>query len=58
MSIDRVADASAPDGRAGDPADLPPEVHAALVALREKLAKEREAKPRDPKTFTATALNP
>jgi N-acetylmuramoyl-L-alanine amidase len=30
----------------------------ALVALREKLAKEREAKPRDPKTFTATALNP
>lgn len=30
----------------------------ALVALREKLAKERAAKPRDPKTFTATALNP
>jgi N-acetylmuramoyl-L-alanine amidase len=30
----------------------------ALVALREKLAKERAAKPRDPKTYTATALNP
>lgn len=30
----------------------------ALVALREKLAKERAAKPRDPKTFTATELNP
>jgi len=30
----------------------------ALVKLREKLAKEREAKPRDPKTFTAVALNP
>jgi hypothetical protein len=38
VSIDRVADASAPDGRAGDPADLPPEVHAALVALREAVA--------------------
>ncbi|HJZ54976.1 MAG TPA: N-acetylmuramoyl-L-alanine amidase [Gemmataceae bacterium] len=31
---------------------------AALVALREKLAKDRAAKPRDPKTYTATALNP
>jgi len=31
---------------------------AALVALREKLAKERAAKPRDPKTYTAVALNP
>src|SRR5205823_517013 len=31
---------------------------AELVALREKLAKERAAKPRDPKTYTATALNP
>ena len=30
----------------------------ALVALREKLAKERAAKPRDPKEVTATALNP
>ena len=30
----------------------------ALVALREKLARERAAKPRDPKTYTATALNP
>jgi muramoyltetrapeptide carboxypeptidase LdcA involved in peptidoglycan recycling/D-alanyl-D-alanine carboxypeptidase len=30
----------------------------ALVALREKLAAERAAKPRDPATFTATALNP
>lgn len=30
----------------------------ALVKLREKLAKEREAKPRNPKTLTATALNP
>lgn len=30
----------------------------ALVALREKLAKERAASPRDPKTYTATALNP
>ena len=30
----------------------------ALIALRDKLAKERAAKPRDPKTFTATALNP
>jgi N-acetylmuramoyl-L-alanine amidase len=31
---------------------------AALVALREKLSKERAAKPRDPKTYTAIALNP
>jgi len=31
---------------------------AALVALRERLAKDRVAKPRDPKSFTATALNP
>jgi hypothetical protein len=31
---------------------------AALVALREKLAKERADRPRDPKTYTATALNP
>jgi N-acetylmuramoyl-L-alanine amidase len=31
---------------------------AALVALREKLAKDRGAKPRDPKSYTATALNP
>lgn len=30
----------------------------ALVKLREKLAEERAAKPRDPKTFTAIALNP
>jgi N-acetylmuramoyl-L-alanine amidase len=30
----------------------------ALVALREKLAKERAAKSRDPKKYTATALNP
>jgi D-alanyl-D-alanine carboxypeptidase len=30
----------------------------ALVALREKLAKDRAANPRDPKTFTAIALNP
>jgi N-acetylmuramoyl-L-alanine amidase len=30
----------------------------ALVALREKLAKERAANPRDPKSYTATALNP
>ncbi len=30
----------------------------ALEALREKLAKERAAKPRDPKTYTAVALNP
>jgi D-alanyl-D-alanine carboxypeptidase len=30
----------------------------ALVALREKLAKERADKPRDPKAYTATALNP
>jgi N-acetylmuramoyl-L-alanine amidase len=30
----------------------------ALVALREKLAKERAAQPRDPKMYTATALNP
>jgi N-acetylmuramoyl-L-alanine amidase len=31
---------------------------AALVALREKLGKDRAAKPRDPKTYTAIALNP
>lgn len=31
---------------------------AELVALREKLAKERAANPRDPKTYTATVLNP
>jgi N-acetylmuramoyl-L-alanine amidase len=31
---------------------------AALVALREKLAQERVGHPRDPKTYTATALNP
>jgi N-acetylmuramoyl-L-alanine amidase len=30
----------------------------ALVKLRDRLTKERAAKPRDPKTFTATALNP
>lgn len=30
----------------------------ALVALRDKLAKERATKPRDPNTHTATALNP
>jgi N-acetylmuramoyl-L-alanine amidase len=30
----------------------------ALVALRAKLAKERAAKPRDPKSYTATTLNP
>jgi D-alanyl-D-alanine carboxypeptidase len=30
----------------------------ALVALRDKLAKDRAARPRDPKTYTATALNP
>ncbi len=30
----------------------------ALITLREKLAKERAAKPRDPKTYTAIALNP
>src|SRR5262245_31463057 len=30
----------------------------ALVALREKLMKERKEKPRDPKTYTAIALNP
>ena len=30
----------------------------ALVALRDKLAKERAATPRDPATYTATALNP
>jgi hypothetical protein len=30
----------------------------ALVALREKLTKERAAKPRDPKTYTAIDLNP
>ena len=28
-----------------------------LITLRDKLAKEREAKPRDPKSYTATALN-
>jgi N-acetylmuramoyl-L-alanine amidase len=31
---------------------------AALVALREKLAKEREAKKVDPNSYTANALNP
>src|SRR5262249_26512463 len=31
---------------------------AALVALREKLATERAATPRDPKTYTAISLNP
>jgi N-acetylmuramoyl-L-alanine amidase len=30
----------------------------AIVALRDKLAKERAAKPSDPKTFTSIALNP
>lgn len=30
----------------------------ALIALREKLATERAAKPRDPRTYTAVALNP
>ena len=30
----------------------------ALVGLRETLVKERAAKPRDPNTYTATALNP
>lgn len=30
----------------------------ALIALRDKLAKERAEKPRDPKTYTAIALNP
>ncbi len=30
----------------------------ALVALRDKLSKERAAHPRDPKTFTAIELNP
>lgn len=30
----------------------------AIVALREKLAKERAAHPRDPKTYTAIDLNP
>lgn len=30
----------------------------ALIELREKLAKERAEKPRDPKTYTAIALNP
>jgi N-acetylmuramoyl-L-alanine amidase len=30
----------------------------ALVELRDKLAKERAAHPRDPKTYTATELNP
>jgi N-acetylmuramoyl-L-alanine amidase len=29
-----------------------------LLTLREKLTKERAAKPRDPKTYTAIALNP
>jgi N-acetylmuramoyl-L-alanine amidase len=31
---------------------------AALVALRDKLARERAAQPRDPTTYTAIALNP
>ncbi|OWK36322.1 hypothetical protein [Fimbriiglobus ruber] len=31
---------------------------AALIALREKLEKDRAAKPRDPKSYTAIALNP
>jgi N-acetylmuramoyl-L-alanine amidase len=30
----------------------------ALIALRDKLSKERAANPRDPKTFTAIDLNP
>jgi N-acetylmuramoyl-L-alanine amidase len=30
----------------------------ALIALRERLAKERADKPRDPKTYTAIGLNP
>jgi hypothetical protein len=30
----------------------------ALETLRDKLAQDRKAKPRDPNTFTATALNP
>jgi N-acetylmuramoyl-L-alanine amidase len=30
----------------------------ALAALRERLARERAARPRDPKSYTATALNP
>jgi N-acetylmuramoyl-L-alanine amidase len=30
----------------------------ALIALRAKLSKERAERPRDPKTFTAIALNP
>jgi N-acetylmuramoyl-L-alanine amidase len=30
----------------------------ALIALREKLMKDRAAKPRDPKTYTAIDLNP
>jgi N-acetylmuramoyl-L-alanine amidase len=30
----------------------------ALIALRERLMKEREANPRDPKTYTAIDLNP
>ncbi|HVK10201.1 MAG TPA: N-acetylmuramoyl-L-alanine amidase [Gemmataceae bacterium] len=30
----------------------------ALTALRDRLAKDRAAKPRDPMTYTATALNP
>lgn len=30
----------------------------ALIALREKLAKVRAERPRDPKTYTAVALNP
>jgi N-acetylmuramoyl-L-alanine amidase len=34
------------------------EHHAALTALRETLAKERAAHPRDPNTYTATDLNP
>jgi N-acetylmuramoyl-L-alanine amidase len=31
---------------------------AALIALREKLAQERAARPRDPKTYTSIELNP
>jgi N-acetylmuramoyl-L-alanine amidase len=34
------------------------EHRAALIALHEKLMKEREEHPRDPKTYTAIALNP
>jgi N-acetylmuramoyl-L-alanine amidase len=30
----------------------------ALAALRERLARERAVRPRDPKSYTATALNP